>query len=93
MASKSKEEKATVVSVDLHGKSGPFAIARLLSSKRLRFSFSLNDDVWQSDSIPQAGSFVMVSDFQKQEGGWRAMSARLFTFADEDRADPQPPEE
>ncbi len=76
------EVKATVQSVVLHGRRGPFAIA---STKgiRGRITFSLDEEVWYSNDIPQTGTLVMLSGFQKKRQGWIATAARLYSFADE----------
>lgn len=77
-----KEIQATVQSVDLHGQWGPYATATARGVKGT-ITFSLDGNVWHEHSIPERGSFVMLSELQKKRKGWRAMSARLFSPADE----------
>ena len=58
------------------GQHGPYAVAK---DERLgSVTFSLTSDVWQEKRLPEAGSVVVLEDFQKKRAGWRAMSARFL---------------
>lgn len=77
------ETRATVKMVDLHGKRGPYAKARIKGLGDV--TFQLSDEVWKSHEVPVNGAHVMLSGFQRKNSGWIATSARLFTPADEYR--------
>ena len=74
--------RATVQYVDLNGRHGPYATA---TTKKVKgtITFSLDDDVWHENTVPQNGMIVVLSDLHKRSRGWRAMSARLLTPSDE----------
>jgi len=74
--------KATVQKVFLNATGGPYVTAK---AKGIRGSitFSLLEDVWQEHTVPQQGMIVVLSELHKRSAGWRAMSARLLTPADE----------
>ena len=65
-----------VEKVVVDGSHGPYAVAwdKTLGS----VTFSLGPDVWKERDNPERGLEVVLEDFQKKRGGWRAMSARLF---------------
>ena len=87
-----EEIKATVRLVDLNGRRGPYAKATIEGVKGT-ITFSLESGVWHSGTIPQADVFVMLSNLQRKGKGWIAMSARLYTLADERLAETQKPQE
>ena len=76
------EIQATVRKVNPDGRRGPYVSA---TSKGVKgtITFSLLPEVWHSSTFPQMGTFVVLSDLQKRGKGWIAMSARLYTLADE----------
>ena len=77
------EVRATVRFIDLNGKNGPYAKARV--AKLGEVTFQLNDSVWLSHEVPVNGAYVMLSGLQRKDSGWIAMSARLYTLRDEKR--------
>lgn len=44
----------------------------------------LNASCWRGVGGPQKGELIMISGLSRHRKGWRAMSARKFTLADED---------
>ncbi len=76
------EYRATIQKVLPGGKHGPYAVA-LAEEDGRNITFSLDQPVWQGDSLPEPGTIVMLSQLQKKRAGWRASSARLFQPADE----------
>lgn len=71
-----------------NGRHGPYAVAKDASLGSV--TFSLTPDVWQEKRLPEAGSEVMLEDFQKKSAGWRAMSARFLRPEDVDNSNQQP---
>ncbi len=59
-----------------NGQHGAYAVAK--DDRLGSVTFSLTSDVWQEKRLPEAGSEVVLEDFQKKRAGWRAMSARFF---------------
>lgn len=59
-----------------NGQHGPYAVAQ--DDRLGSVTFSLTPDVWQEKRFPEAGSEVVLWDFQKKRAGWRAMSARFL---------------
>jgi hypothetical protein len=71
--------------IDLQdGKHGPYAVS-ILSYKGQEFSvtFSLNNDVWNQDTLPERGTIVILHNPTLKRAGWRASSARFYRLLDE----------
>jgi hypothetical protein len=83
----SETQHWVVQKVVRNGQHGPYAVANddLLGS----VTFSLTSDVWQEKRFPEAGSEVVLEDFQKKRAGWRAMSARFLRPKDVDNSNKQ----
>ncbi len=59
-----------------NGQHGPYAVTR---DQKLGFvTFALNKEVWKDKELPSPGSEVVLEDFRKKNGAWRAMSARFL---------------
>jgi hypothetical protein len=71
--SEDKSVQATVSNIELGGKHGPYAVTH--NSEMGSITFSLSVDVWSEEDNPEHGEIVMLSEFRKMTGGWRAMKA------------------
>ena len=78
--------QAIVQKVIADGRHGPYAVALSDDGVRRNITFSLKSDVWQESSLPEQGSYVMLSLLQKKRAGWRAMSGRFLIPTDEQSA-------
>jgi hypothetical protein len=47
-------------------------------------SVLLNASCWRGVGCPHKGEIIVISGLSRHRKGWRAMSARKFTLADED---------
>lgn len=65
-----------VQKVEKNGRHGAYAVA--MDERLGSVTFSLTPEVWQEKRFPEAGSEVVLEDFQKKRAGWRAMSARFL---------------
>ena len=77
--------EAAVEKVVIHGRHGPYAVARDQGSKNRRLvTFSLQSPVWTEQSHPEPGTIVLLGDVRRKVSGWRAHSARFKRLEDED---------
>ncbi len=65
-----------VVKTDLAVPHGAYAVAR--DDTLGLVTFSLDKNVWQEDSIPTEGEYVVMSDIRKKRNGWRACNCRYL---------------
>ena len=73
--------KAIVNTVVTEGPDAPFALA--FSPRFGIIEFSLDSDVWNEKTHPAKGTAVMVAKLRREDDGWRAKEARLWTARDE----------
>ncbi len=70
----------------IKGRHGKFAVARAKGFTD-SVTFSLENGVWQEDSDPEPGIYVLLSDIRKKHiknrDQWQAYNARFFRFEDE----------
>lgn len=79
-----REYKAIIDQIVLHGRHGPYAVAK---SPVIGFiTFSLDKEVWREDEWPEPGTYVVLSRVTKKRAGWRARSGRFFLPSDEQLA-------
>ena len=50
------------------GRHGPYFVCR---SGNILFTVSLDPPVWQENSRPDKGTYVIIEDLQKKPAGWR----------------------
>ena len=73
--------KAIVNTVVTEGPNAPFALA--FSPRFGIIEFSLDPDVWSGKTHPTEGAVVLVAKLRREDDGWRAKEARLWTAHDE----------
>lgn len=73
--------KAVVQKVISEGYDCPCAIA--FSPRFGIIEFSLDPDVWEEKEWPEEGAIVMLAKLRREDDGWRAKEARLWTIRDE----------
>jgi len=80
----SNEEKYyAVVEKIIHGRHGPFAVARCEELTGGSVTFSLTTDVWKESDWPESGMFVVLTEVRKKRAGWRAKHGRYLKPSDE----------
>jgi hypothetical protein len=77
--------RALVEKIELGGKHGPYAVARVVSSNddiKGPITFALLEPVWAEGDNPEPGTYVILSRLRSKKAGWRAMSARYEVPSD-----------
>ena len=80
MTQRDPPRKAVVIVPRREGHRGPFFLAEC---EGLQVTVSLSRDVWQEESEPEGGTFVLLEDIRLKRGGWRAHRARFYRPSDE----------
>lgn len=75
--------RAVVERVVPQGRHGPYMVTRSDGEARLNITVSLDKTVWQEQTLPEPGTYVILSQLSKKRAGWRAGSARLLQLSDE----------
>lgn len=78
MPGNEKTVLATVISINPKGRHGPYAVAihkQQEGEEAISITFSLDEEVWQEDSLPQDGEMVRLSNLRLMNRGWRAFRA------------------
>src|SRR3989344_4808606 len=80
--------KAIVRKVFRKSPRGPFAVATPVDRPDIDGSvtFSFEPTVWDSDTLPEAGSAVLLGKLRKKRAGWRAKEARFWELCNEQRS-------
>jgi hypothetical protein len=74
---------AVVQKVIAEGRHGPYAKAKCEDPANLgTITFSLDSSVWQEETWPEEGDYVILTQVKKKRAGWRAQSGRFFTPSD-----------
>lgn len=62
----------------------PYAVACVIGlSGPVTFSLDSDRKVWKEEELPRVGTMVILSDFRKNDNGWRAYNARFLRPEDE----------
>jgi hypothetical protein len=75
-----KGYQAVVEKIISDGRHGPYVVAR--SEELASITFSLDSKVWQEQSWPEPGTFVMLYQVIKKRAGWRAQYGRFVKPSD-----------
>ena len=74
--------QAIVQKVIHEGRHGPYAVALSEDERRINFTFSLLSPIWNEETFPESGTFVILTVLSKKRSGWRANGARFLKPAD-----------
>lgn len=75
------EAKVVKVVVDV---ARPYAVAESpLVTGNITFTLTKDNSVWEENSHPEIGTFVVLSELRKRDAGWRALKARYLQPSDE----------
>jgi len=74
--------KAKVIKIVLDGPHGSYAMAiyRPLGT----ITFSLGNEVWEEETLPDKGVSVKLDNLIEKSAGWRALSAKFWRLSDEE---------
>lgn len=78
--STSESITATVTNVIQNGKHGPYAVVQ--DHEYGSITFSLEDDIWMEDDLPEIGETVHLSKLRHLQSGWRSNLVRRLTPSD-----------
>ena len=76
-----KQYRGVVQKVFPHGSHGPYAKARVENLGTV--TFSLTSPVWEEETFPEEGVWVIMTRLRRKRAGWRAEECRFLRPEDE----------